>query len=623
MILSSLKRLWPYIKPFKRDLILMFSFGVLLTVLTGLIPFLITMLVEIYNHSPTSILDKIVTPRSIAYFPWLAGVTRTSVAHYLPFVFPILYLCIGLTRYTHYTLLNFTAERITAGLRLDLIRKIMRLNLTYHGSLERGSGGLISRVFNDTTLLQQGLNFYVDLIREPIQATLYLCTMLLMDWRLTIYLIIFLPFFLIVTKQVSKSLRKYGTYGRESMEDLTAVLKESVDGIRVVQSFNLEPEMERRFNTYLREYLKTAKSIIKREQAVSPFNEFMISFLVAAFAYYSIQQVLHAGADGAFFFGFITAAALIQESIKKLQDANVKIQQSLVTNERVFAIIDSPSQVPEVSKPIPFPTNWKTITFRDVSFKYAGELTLRNVNLTVNRGEVLALVGESGSGKSTLVNLLERFYDPTSGEIFIDDVPLGSIALRDLRHNIALVTQDVFLFRDTIARNIQAGDFAKGTGHALVSGTRETAAGMASVSRLAPDLAPIERAAKLANAHSFISTTPAGYANQVGERGSFLSGGEKQRVSIARAIYKDAPILILDEATSALDSVSELEVQKGLQHLMEGRTAFVIAHRLSTVFNANRILVMKKGEIVEQGTHASLLEQEGEYFRFFQLQVGL
>jgi subfamily B ATP-binding cassette protein MsbA len=592
LIFSSLKRLWPYIKPFKRDLILMFSFGLLLTVLTGLIPFMITMLVEIYNHSPTSVLDKIVTPRTIAIFPFLAGVTRGSIAEHLPYAFPVLYFCIGLTRYTHYRLLNFTAERITAGLRLDLIRKIMRLNLTYHGSLERGSGGLISRVFNDTTLLQQGLNFYVDLVREPIQAALYLVTMLLMDWRLTIYLIIFLPFFLIVTKQVSKSLRKYGTYGRESMEDLTAVLKESVDGIRVVQSFNLEPEMERRFNTYLRSYLNTARSIIKREQAVSPFNEFMISFLVAAFAYYSIQQVLHANADGAFFFGFITAAALIQESIKKLQDANVKIQQSIVTNERVFAIINSPSLVPEVAKPAPFPTNWKTITFRNVSFAYAGELTLKNVNLTVNRGEVLALVGESGSGKSTLVNLLERFYDPTSGEILIDDVPLSSIAL-------------------------------KGAANAAVTGSRDVAAGGPLHEATTLDLAPIERAAKLANAHSFISATPAGYMNQVGERGSFLSGGEKQRVSIARAIYKDAPILILDEATSALDSVSEMEVQKGLHHLMEGRTAFVIAHRLSTVFSANRILVMKKGEIVEQGTHASLLEQQGEYHRFFQLQAGL
>ncbi|MEK7355333.1 MAG: ATP-binding cassette domain-containing protein, partial [Bdellovibrionota bacterium] len=303
------------------------------------------------------------------------------------------------------------------------------------------------------------------------------------------------------------------------------------------------------------------------------------------------------GIDGARFVSFLVAAGLLQAPIKKLQDAGVKIQQSVVVTERVFSILDSTSEVPQAKNPRPFPRDWKTITFKNVSFKYGGELTLKNVNLTVKRGEIVALVGESGSGKSTLVNLLERFYDPTSGEILIDDVPLDQIDLRDLRHNVALVTQDVFLFRDTIERNIHAGDFGK-------------------------KIDDVEKSAKLANAHSFISATPARYKSPVGERGSFLSGGEKQRVSIARAIFKDAPILILDEATSALDSVSEMEVQKGLQHLMEGRTAFVIAHRLSTVFNANRILVMKKGEIVEQGNHETLVASGGEYHRFFQLQVS-
>ncbi|RYZ65362.1 MAG: ATP-binding cassette domain-containing protein, partial [Proteobacteria bacterium] len=353
-----------------------------------------------------------------------------------------------------------------------------------------------------------------------------------------------------------------------------------------------------RFTGHMNEYLETARKIVTREQAVSPYNEFMVSFLVAGFAYYSINAVLYDGVDGARFLGFLFAAGLLQQPIKKLQDANIKIQQSIVVTERVFSIIDSPSQVPQIANPLPFPKDWKQIVFRDVSFAYAGELTLKNVNLTVNRGEVLALVGESGSGKSTLVNLLERFYDPTSGDILIDDVPIRSIQLQELRHNIALVTQDVFLFRDTIERNIQAGDFTKTT-------------------------EGVEPAAKMANAHSFISRTPKGFQSQVGERGGFLSGGEKQRVSIARAMFKDAPILILDEATSALDSVSEMEVQKGLQTLMEGRTAFVIAHRLSTVFSANRILVMKKGEIVEQGSHQSLIDHKGEYFRFFQLQAGV
>ena len=252
---------------------------------------------------------------------------------------------------------------------------------------------------------------------------------------------------------------------------------------------------------------------------------------------------------------------------------------------------------PQIKNPKPFLTGWKQIRFKNVSFAYGQELVLKNFSMTVNRGEVVALVGESGSGKSTVVNLLGRFFDPTSGQIYIDETPINEFDLKDLRKHIALVTQDVFLFRDSISENIQSGNLERKDRN-------------------------VEAAAKAANAHQFISSFPKAYDNPVGERGGFLSGGEKQRISIARAIFKDAPILILDEATSALDSVSELEVQKGLQKLMEGRTAFVIAHRLSTIFNSDRILVMKRGEVVEHGTHKSLLEKGGEYSHFYNLQMN-
>lgn len=597
MVLRSLARMWPYAKPYKRDLVLMFLTGFVMTALMSFVPVLGQLLVGFYTDGIGELLDK-VGGNPITRFLGINELDRQTLAWAVPVSFPILYALIGLFRYLHYALINYTAERIVSGLRTDLVRKIVGLNLTYHGSLERGSGGLISRVFNDTVILQQGFNFYTDLLREPFQAMLFLGYMFWVDWKLSVFTLLFLPLFLLTTKKVSKSLRKHGNRGRESMEDLTAILKETIDGVRVVQSFNLEKDMERRFSDHMKEYVATARKIVVREQAVSPANEFLISFLVAGFAYYSINAVLYDGVDGARFIGFLFAAGLLQQPIKKLQDANIKIQQSIVVTERVFSIIDSTSQVPQIANPLPFPNDWKKIEFKDVSFAYGGELTLKNVNLTVNRGEVIALVGESGSGKSTLVNLLERFYDPTGGDILIDGISIRSIQLQELRHNIALVTQDVFLFRDTIARNIQAGDFTKVGGD-------------------------VEAAAKMANADSFISRTANQYQSQVGERGGFLSGGEKQRVSIARAIYKNAPILILDEATSALDSVSEMEVQKGLQHLMQGRTAFVIAHRLSTVFSADRILVMKKGEIVEQGTHTSLLEQKGEYARFFALQSGI
>jgi ATP-binding cassette subfamily B protein/subfamily B ATP-binding cassette protein MsbA len=595
-MIQSFKRLWPYLRPFGRDLTLMFLLGLGVTLVGGTVPVIVKWLFAIYERKDLELLQQL--PGWVHSFLPPTEENRQAVARVLPLVFPALFFCYGLLRYLHYSLLNYTAERVIAGVRMDLVRKVLRLNLTYHGSLERGSGGLISRVFNDTNLLQQGLNFYADLIREPIQAMIFLAYMLREDWKLTLLALLFLPFFILVTKQVGRSLRKYGNLGRESMEDLTATLKESVDGVRVVQSFNLESEMVRRFEAHLRQYLGTAKKIVMREQAVSPVNEFAISFLLMGFAYYSIQAVMQEGMSGASFVSYVVAAGLLQAPIKKLQDASVKIQQSVVVTERVFSILESRSEVPETKSPRAFPNNWKEIKFRNVSFSYGGELNLKNINLTIKRGEVVALVGESGSGKSTLVNLLERFYDPTQGEILIDNTPLGEFRLSELRANVALVTQDVFLFRDSIARNIQAGDFSK-------------------------DASGVEAAARLANANGFISATAKGYQSPVGERGSFLSGGEKQRVSIARAIFKDASILILDEATSALDSVSEMEVQKGLNHLMEGRTAFVIAHRLSTVFNADRILVMKKGEIVEEGSHEELLARGGEYHNFFQLQTKI
>lgn len=593
---NTFKRLLPYLRPLHRQIILMFVTGFVVTLISGLVPFLVQLLFAIYNRTPTESLQQQMPPLIRGWIPWSA-IDRDQIARAVPYLFPVLFFFLGISRFVHTTLINFVSERVVAGIRVDLVRKVLKLNLSYLTSFERGSGGLISRVFNDPVLLQQGLNFYVDLVREPIQGLIYLGTMFLFDWRLTCFALLFLPVFVLVMRTVSKSLRRHGAASRDTMEDLSAVFKDSVDGVRVVQSFNLEREMNTRFKKKMNEYVQTALKIIMREQAVSPINEFVVSFLLMGFAFYSINEILGGSADSAKFIGFMAAAGFLQAPIKKLQDAGVKIQQSVVVTERIFSILDSPSEVPEEATPLPFPADWKTITFRNVSFSYGNNQVLKNINLTVQRGEVIALVGESGSGKSTLVNLLERFYDPTEGEILIDNTPIMRIGLKELRHHIALVTQDVFLFRDTIAANIHAGDFDKG-----------------------PE--GIEAAAKLANAHGFIMATAKGYQSPVGERGGFLSGGEKQRVSIARAIFKNAPILILDEATSALDSVSEMEVQRGLEHLLESRTAFVIAHRLSTVFNADRILVMKNGEIVEQGSHEDLLSARGAYHSFFELQMN-
>lgn len=573
-MLKTLSRIWGLVRPHKSKVVVIGLLGLVVAGCTALLP-----------HLASLFFKDVLESKNAEYARWI------------PFSFPAIYLVLGLARYFHFTGVRYLSEVVAAELRKRLLDKLTRLNLTFHNSFRSGSGGMMSRFLNDTTVFQEGIYFAVDFIREPIIAVALLTQMFLIDWKLTLAALVCLPFIAIALRQVSKSLKKYGYLNREAMDDLTGTVKESLDGVRVIQSFNLEDEMSRRFDVNLSEYLRTRRKVINREEGVSPMNEFIVSLIFMGFAIYAINEVFGGRTSAGELTSFLLAAGLIQMPLKKIQNAHIRLQQTVVVAERIWQLLDSESFVPQAASPKPFPRDWKQIRFKDVSFAYGEEPVLQNVDITIHRGEIVALVGESGSGKSTIVNMLERFFDPTHGQILIDGVPLTDFDLKDLRRNIALVTQDVFLFRDSIERNIQAGDFSKDTSGVLPS-------------------------AKLANAHNFIERTPQRYQSPVGDRGNFLSGGEKQRISIARAMFKDAPILILDEATSALDSVSELEVQKGLNHLIQGRTVFVIAHRLSTVYSATRILVLKKGQIVEHGTHDSLLEKRGEYYNFFQLQMA-
>ena len=295
------------------------------------------------------------------------------------------------------------------------------------------------------------------------------------------------------------------------------------------------------------------------------------------------------------FTSFFFALGLLADSVKKIQNSYIKLQQCSVALIRMEELLNEHQPVSNPDNPRPFPTNWEQITYKNVNFSYEDKKILNGIDLTVKKGEVIALVGMSGGGKSTLVNLLERFNDVSSGEISIGDTNIQDMDLKELRSNIALVSQDVFLFSDSIANNIHLGNLSR-------------------------NISDVKQSADMANATTFIEGFPQQFDTQVGDLGGRLSGGEKQRISIARAFYKDAPILILDEATSALDTQSEIEVQKGLETLMKGRTAFVIAHRLSTIAKADRIIVLKEGKITEQGSHENLLSQKGEYFNFHQMQ---
>lgn len=499
-------------------------------------------------------------------------------------------------RYFHMFYNQYMSDCVSVELRRRLHSKFLHLNLSYQNQQESGSSTLLSRILNDVGQVEYGIGLFADFCREPVKLIYLLAYLFYLDWKLTCMALFVMPVIILFLRKIGKSLNKYSHRSQNQLEGLTNVIKESLDGARVIQSFNLESEMQKRFNTIADRYLAARKMIQSRTELSGPIVEAMAALMLIGLFVYMGSQISQGRATIGDFGSFVAALFMAQQPIKKLQDSYVKFQRTVASADRVFAILETGAEVEEKPNARPFPADWQKIEYKNVDFGYGTKLVLRNFNQTIHKGEVVAFVGESGSGKSTVVNLLSRFFDPTQGQILVDGVDLREFKLNEVRKNVGLVTQDVFLFNETIAYNIQSGNF----------------------DRPGSD---IESAAQSANAHPFIMARNDNYQTRVGDRGGMLSGGERQRVSIARAFLKDAPILILDEATSALDSASEVEVQKGLEKLMQGRTVLVIAHRLSTVVRANKIIVMRDGEVVEAGTHQSLIEKQGEYFRFRQLQV--
>jgi subfamily B ATP-binding cassette protein MsbA len=565
------KKLWPELKPFKKQLIIILLLGLLSEGLKAMVPELTGRLFAAWDNH-----DK-------------------KVAYAIPPIVAVIWIFSSIAHYFHMYTMKYMADRVSLSQRGRLMDKYLSLNISFFQNFESGSGGLISRMLNDLAIILNGIHKVADMVRAPFMAVAMLGYLLYLDWTLTLFIIVALPIVVTVMRKIAVSLRKHSHRSQEAMEEITRTLKESLDGTKVIQSFLLEEEIRKKFKKQADHFLQSRVKIISREEMAGPIAESLTWVFVSLLLLYIGFRVFDSQMSTANVMSFLIAMGMLQDATRKLQDGYIKIQQAGVGLDRFNTMMQTESLLKTPTQTVQFPLNWSVIEFKNVSFAYKNELVLKNINVVIKRNEKIALVGSSGSGKSTMVNLLQRFFDPTSGQVLIDGISIDQFALNDLRKNIALVTQDVFLFNDSIQKNIQMGNLA------------------ASVEK-------IHTAAQMANAEGFIKQTPDGYNTNVGDFGGRMSGGEKQRISIARAILKDAPILVLDEATSALDSESEQEVQKGLQRLLEGRTAFVIAHRLSTIASASRILVMKKGEIVEEGTHNQLVEKRGEYYKFSQMQ---
>ena len=568
---QELKSVLKELKVFKKYLIIVALTGITGSLCKGYISIFIKDLMDVANADPEKLKSMV----------WL-GIALS--------------LGIGISRYFHIFLMNLTAENVSQALRQKLQAKFMKLNLKFHNNYASGSGGLISRSMNDIRIVHDGLRLFADLFTAPLLFVVLLVNLFILDARLIVYILFITPLLAFFLKTTSKGIRKYSIYGIEQLEKMTSTIKESLDGVRTIQAFNLEPRMESKLQKQGADFIQMRKKIHALIESMGPTTEFIATILILGVMYYFSVKISQGESSTGVLTGFITALLSLNEPIKKFQEAYVRIQETRVAAARIFQMLDEDSEVHEPIDSISFPSNWNSIEYKNINFSYGNENLITGFNLKVQRGQIIAFVGESGSGKSTLANLLARFYDPQSGEILIGEKNISQIKLSDLRKNIGLVSQDVFLFSDTIENNILA-EKTKGSHQ------------------------EVEKAAKAAHAHDFIMRLPQQYQTLVGERGNLLSGGEKQRIGIARALYKDAPILILDEATSALDSVSEEQVQKGLEVLMQGRTTFVIAHRLSTVQSADLILVLSKGQIVEQGTHNQLLASKGEYSRLFEMQM--
>jgi subfamily B ATP-binding cassette protein MsbA len=587
--LAIYKRLVPYVRPYYLRLILGLLFAILNGASTGGLILAVNVAMggmsgEGFNLSIfKNMANNLTSPEGDAGQMELALVVSILVV-------VALLQCVAL--FASKYLVEWVGNRVVADLRAKLFRHIHALPMQFFGKSRVGE--LISRLTADTALLTSMVsNVLGDLIREPFVLLFGIGSMVVVDWKLAIIALVIFPVCISPVAMLGRRVRKASKSSQENMGDMLSIVQESIGGAMVVKAFQTEDEEVARFSAFNNKVFKFLMRQSRSGALSEPIMVFLSAVTVAAVVVYAHYYKLPLSV----LVSFGMAIGLMYKPAKKLSQLHMKIQKATAGADRIFEILDVQNTIDDAPGAVPFRGRVETVEFKDVRFAYDDKQVLDGINLQSQSGKCMAFVGSSGAGKTTLVNLIPRFFDVTGGRIELNGKDIRSYTVQSLRSQIGVVTQDTVLFNRSVADNISYGS---------PKATREQ----------------IEDAARRANAHNFIIELADGYDTVIGERGSLLSGGMAQRVAIARALLKNPPILILDEATSALDTESERLVQGALDELMKDRTVFVIAHRLSTIAHADSIVVLDQGKVVEQGTHAELLEKGGKYKYLYDIQFA-
>ncbi|WP_422079647.1 ABC transporter ATP-binding protein [Ulvibacterium sp.] len=507
----------------------------------------------------------------------------------------LLFLLKNVFNYLAMYFITFLRNGVLKDIRNRMYQKITELPISYYS--EKRKGDVIARITSDVLEIQHSFLSILELIvREPLTILFTIIVMFLISVKLTLFVFIFIPIAGALISRIGKSLKKKSDRVQKEQGEFLSIVEETLGGLRVIKAFNAESRFYKTFKSSTNRFFRFSNTLLNRQNLASPTGEFLGILVIGVLLWFGGKMVLVDGTlDAASFIAYMGLAYNILTPAKAISKASYGVKKGNAAAERVLQVLETENPIIDKSDALEKTDFKKGIALKNISFKYEDEYVLKNFNLSVLKGHTVALVGQSGSGKSTIANLVTRFYDVNEGEISIDDTNIKDLTKKSLRNLMGLVTQDSILFNDTVRSNISLGK---------ENATDEE----------------IVEAAKIANAHDFITELPEGYDTNIGDSGNKLSGGQKQRLSIARAVLKNPPIMILDEATSALDTESERLVQDALENMMRNRTSIVIAHRLSTIQNADSIVVLQKGEIVEQGSHTELLSKKGVYKKLVEMQ---